>query len=65
MCLDIYIYICFSDTVVLFRSDVKGFSSSLDDLRHLVEKTAAMTRFALESSPVRSKTMQELDLNDP
>lgn len=44
--------------------EAKGFSSSLDDLRHLVEKTAAMTRFALESSPVRSKTMQELDLAD-
>jgi len=53
------------EKILPHKSDVKGFSSSLDDLRHLVEKTAAMTRFALESSPVRSKTMQELDLNDP
>ncbi|XP_005106126.1 centrosomal protein of 95 kDa [Aplysia californica] len=43
----------------------KGFSSSLDDLRHLVEKTAALTRVALETSPVRVRTERDLDVTDP
>ncbi|GFN82008.1 centrosomal protein of 95 kda [Plakobranchus ocellatus] len=42
----------------------KGLSSSYNDLRELVEKTAALTRVALATSPVRTRTALDLDITD-
>ncbi|CAL1540509.1 unnamed protein product [Lymnaea stagnalis] len=45
-------------------SEIKGLSSSYSDLRQLVEKTAALTRVALATSPIRHKDVDYLDITD-
>ena len=58
-------FLLFSFFVTSARSlPVKGLSSSYSDLRDLVEKTAALTRVALATSPVRARTALDLDVTD-